>query len=52
MKKAVMARHKEAWMHLNKLVIKNFKKFRRAELEFSDGLTGSSWAATDPARAP
>ncbi len=27
-------------MHLNKLVIKNFKKFRRAELEFSDGLTG------------
>jgi exonuclease SbcC len=27
-------------MHLNKLVMKNFKKFRRAELEFSDGLTG------------
>ena len=27
-------------MQLNKLVMKNFKKFRRAELEFSDGLTG------------
>ena len=27
-------------MHLNKLVLKNFKKFRHAELEFSDGLTG------------
>ncbi|MBN1236832.1 MAG: SMC family ATPase [Methanotrichaceae archaeon] len=27
-------------MHLNKLVVRNFKKFRRAELEFSDGLTG------------
>ena len=27
-------------MHLNKLVMKNFKKFRSAELEFSDGLTG------------
>jgi exonuclease SbcC len=27
-------------MHLNKLIIRNFKKFRRAELEFSDGLTG------------
>ncbi len=27
-------------MHLNKLVMKNFKKFRRAELQFSDGLTG------------
>ena len=27
-------------MHLNKLVLRNFKKFRRAELEFSDGLTG------------
>ena len=27
-------------MHLNKLVMKNFKKFRHAELEFSDGLTG------------
>ena len=27
-------------MHLNKLVIKNFKKFHHAELEFSDGLTG------------
>ncbi|MFZ2470681.1 MAG: SMC family ATPase [Methanothrix sp.] len=27
-------------MHLNKLVMKNFKKFRHAQLEFSDGLTG------------
>ncbi|MEI8003145.1 MAG: SMC family ATPase, partial [Methanothrix sp.] len=27
-------------MHLNKLVMKNFKKFRSAQLEFSDGLTG------------
>ena len=27
-------------MHLNKLVIKNFKKFRHAKLDFSDGLTG------------
>lgn len=27
-------------MHLNKLAIRNFKKFRRADLEFSDGLTG------------
>ncbi len=27
-------------MHLNRLVMRNFKKFRRADLEFSDGLTG------------
>ena len=27
-------------MHLNRLVLSNFKKFRRADLEFSDGLTG------------
>jgi DNA repair protein SbcC/Rad50 len=27
-------------MHLNKLAMKNFKKFRYAELDFSDGLTG------------
>jgi len=27
-------------MHLNKLVMKNFKKFRHAQIEFSDGLTG------------
>ncbi len=27
-------------MHLNRLVLKNFKKFRKADLEFSDGLTG------------
>jgi len=27
-------------MHLNKLVMRNFKKFRRAELVFQDGLTG------------
>ena len=27
-------------MHLNRLVLRNFKKFRRADLEFSDGLTG------------
>ncbi|MDD1741423.1 MAG: SMC family ATPase, partial [Methanothrix sp.] len=27
-------------MHLNKLAMRNFKKFRRADLEFSDGLTG------------
>jgi len=27
-------------MQLNKLVMKNFKKFRRVEIEFSDGLTG------------
>ncbi len=27
-------------MHLNKLVMRNFKKFRRAEVEFQDGLTG------------
>jgi DNA repair protein SbcC/Rad50 len=27
-------------MHLNKLIIRNFKKFRRADVEFQDGLTG------------
>ncbi|MGB7544317.1 MAG: SMC family ATPase, partial [Methanothrix sp.] len=27
-------------MHLNKLAMRNFKKFRRADLDFSDGLTG------------
>ncbi|OPY51113.1 MAG: DNA double-strand break repair Rad50 ATPase [Methanosaeta sp. PtaU1.Bin112] len=27
-------------MHLDKLIMNNFKKFRHAELEFSDGLTG------------
>lgn len=27
-------------MHLNKLAMRNFKKFRRAEVEFQDGLTG------------
>jgi len=27
-------------MHLNKLFMRNFKKFRRAEVEFQDGLTG------------
>jgi exonuclease SbcC len=27
-------------MQLNKLVMKNFKKFRRVEIEFSEGLTG------------
>ena len=27
-------------MHLNKLFMHNFKKFRRAEVEFQDGLTG------------
>ena len=27
-------------MHLNKLVMRNFKKFRRADVEFQDGLTG------------
>ncbi|MGV8089167.1 MAG: AAA family ATPase [Methanothrix sp.] len=27
-------------MHLNKLFMHNFKKFRRAEVEFADGLTG------------
>lgn len=27
-------------MHLNQLVMKNFKKFRHAQIEFSDGLTG------------
>ncbi|HPT19403.1 MAG TPA: SMC family ATPase [Methanothrix sp.] len=27
-------------MHLNRLVMHNFKKFRRAEIDFSDGLTG------------
>ena len=27
-------------MHLNKLIMRNFKKFRRAEVEFQDGLTG------------
>ncbi|HQE87019.1 MAG TPA: SMC family ATPase [Methanothrix sp.] len=27
-------------MHLNRLVMYNFKKFRRSEIDFSDGLTG------------
>lgn len=27
-------------MHLSKLVMRNFKKYRRAEVEFQDGLTG------------
>ena len=27
-------------MHLNKLIIRNFKKFRRADVDFQDGLTG------------
>jgi exonuclease SbcC len=27
-------------MHLNKLILHNFKKYRRAEIEFQDGLTG------------
>ncbi len=27
-------------MHLNKLVVRNFKKYRRAEVDFQDGLTG------------
>lgn len=27
-------------MHLNKLVLRNFKKYRRADIEFNDGLTG------------
>lgn len=27
-------------MHLNKLVMRNFKKYRRAEVDFQDGLTG------------
>jgi len=27
-------------MHLNKLVLRNFKKYRRAEIDFQDGLTG------------
>jgi len=27
-------------MHLNRLVMHNFKKFRRSEIDFSDGLTG------------
>ena len=27
-------------MHLNKLSLRNFKKYRRAEIEFLDGLTG------------
>ena len=27
-------------MYLNKLVLRNFKKYRRAELEFQEGLTG------------
>lgn len=27
-------------MHLNKLVLRNFKKYRRAEIGFQDGLTG------------
>ncbi len=31
---------KRHWMHLNKLVMKNFKKFRHAQLDFCDGLTG------------
>ncbi|MGA9099742.1 MAG: SMC family ATPase [Methanotrichaceae archaeon] len=27
-------------MHLNRLVLRNFKKYRRAEIDFQDGLTG------------
>jgi len=27
-------------MHLDRLILRNFKKFRRADMEFSDGLTG------------
>lgn len=27
-------------MHLNKLAMRNFKKYRRAEIDFQDGLTG------------
>ncbi|MDD2836337.1 MAG: AAA family ATPase, partial [Methanothrix sp.] len=27
-------------MYLNKLILKNFKKYRDAEVEFQDGLTG------------
>ena len=27
-------------MHLNRLIIRNFKKFRRADVDFQDGLTG------------
>ena len=27
-------------MHLNKLFMRNFKKYRRAEVNFHDGLTG------------
>jgi len=27
-------------MHLNRLVLRNFKKYRRAEINFQDGLTG------------
>ncbi len=27
-------------MHLNRLVMRNFKKFRRADVDFQDGLTG------------
>jgi exonuclease SbcC len=27
-------------MHLDKLVMRNFKKYRRAEVDFQDGLTG------------
>lgn len=27
-------------MHLNRLILRNFKKYRRAEIEFQDGLTG------------
>lgn len=27
-------------MHLNRLVLRNFKKYRRAEISFQDGLTG------------
>ena len=27
-------------MHLNRLVMRNFKKFRRADVQFQDGLTG------------
>ena len=27
-------------MHLNRLSLRNFKKYRRTEIEFQDGLTG------------
>jgi len=49
--KGSAGQHKEALMHLNKLIMRNFKKFRRAEVEFQDGLTGIV-GSTVPAKAP